>query len=154
MIPAVPHPRGLRVEVTAPRWPLRLAMIGAGVLLLAMIAAAVFAVAFGGESTSGGSAMNSSVSTLTPTGSGYRASVRIELQGERSDVDLRHWTLLYDDGSLADGAVVQGPGIFAGPGVAELVVEFPSRGTAEPVWIRLHNQPGYLLSFPVTVGQP
>lgn len=153
MIPAVPHPRGLRVEVTAPRWPPRLAMIGAGVLLLAMIAAAVLAVAFGGESTSGGSAMNASVSTLTPTGGGYRANVRIELQGERSDVDLRHWTLLYDDGSLAEGTVVNGPARLS-QGVAELVVEFPLRSPAGPVWIRLHNKSGNLLSFPVTVGQP
>ncbi len=80
MNPAIHNPRGIRVEVTAPRWPLRLAMIGAGLLLLLMVVAGLGAVLFGSESSGMGAALHGSVSTLTLSGDRYRTDVRFELQ--------------------------------------------------------------------------
>lgn len=152
MNPAMHNPRGIRVEVTAPRWPLRLAMIGAGLLLLLMVVAGLGAALFRSESSTS-AALHGSVSTLTLTGERYRANVRFELLGDGEPVDLRRWTLLYEDGSLAQGTVVQGPARLS-TGVAELVIEFPAQAGVGPAWVRFHNPPGPPVSFPVTVGQP
>ncbi len=147
-----PRPGGVTVEITLPRWPLRFAMIGFGLLLVLMIVAAVIAVSFQTHSSGGSVSTRWDVSGITRSGDVYRLSAEFERSGDGAAFDLRHWTLLLDDGSVVTGTLVGGPERITGEGVAGVVVEFPASGGAAPAWVRLRQDNQPVIAVPVRLA--
>lgn len=140
------RPAGVTIDVSLPRWPLRVAgiLFGMGMLLLVVLA---IPMAFLVNRTSGGgssSATGLDVTSAAWTGDQLRVTAKISRSGD-GDLGNNGWSVLLDDGNVVPGTVVEGPQQFW-QGETSTVVGFALAADARPARLRFDPDGEFMFS--------
>lgn len=142
------NPGGISVEVTFPRWPLRLAQLLIGLGLVAILLLVGLALVFRGVRSSTDFSEAMGVTVVSRDAQGVHAEVTIT-RADSGNLQLDGWSLLLDDGDIAPGVVRNAAGALNLGDHAEFTVDFALPAGAKPVWLRFSAKDRPTLSIPI-----